>query len=432
MTLRVLTPICPSLKSFTEGMANVMRRLSLSRTYLIPRRAAHKSGRQRGFSLVEVMVGLLISLIGTLAMMTAFASFEAQKRTTTSGSDAQQAGSYSLFEMARQLRTAGSAIEQGRDPTFNTWMCSISARTSAAATMPLPAPLAPPFDVVSAVSLNVRAIPALVYSGGTDGAGKALPDVIAVISGNPAVRTFGAKMTTVPPPPATAAVMADTTFGTYANEYLLASDGSGACRLAHVAPTFISDPTGAIKTVPFDVPNTAGNGFATPAQAYVFDLGVNPTFSLYGVNTTSNRLVAYDLLQRNGAAPVEIADGIVLVKALYGVDDGASGGTANDGVIDEWVVPTGATWGAAALSTPAAALSIPQIKAIRVAVVARSQLPERTIAADPVNGYAGPVPITLFSDLPAALQFSVNTDPQYRYKTYDTTIPLHNAAVKIL
>ncbi|GAA0705520.1 hypothetical protein GCM10009105_03000 [Dokdonella soli] len=393
--------------------------------------------RQRGFSLVEVMVGLLISLIGTLAMMTAFATFEGQKRTTTSGSDAQQAGSYSLYEMERQLRTAGSGVIQGRSATYTIFACRINARTSGAAVMP-PATLPAPF---AAVPLTVRAIPALVYGGGKDAGGKALSDMIAVVSGNPTARTFGAPVN--PPTSAATIVMTDSAFGMYPKEYLLASDGvvgadgSVACNLGHVA-SVVDNPTDPNnKTVTFDAPNTTAGGYmTTPAQKYLFDLGVNPIFSLFGVDATSNTLVAFDLLQRNGNAPVAIADGVVLVKALYGVDDGAGGGTANDGVIDEWVVPTaGTTWGADTLGngSAASAVSISQILAIRVAVVARSQLPERTISADPVNGYAGPPPITLFPDLAAAgLTFSVKTEPQYRYKTYDTTIPLHNAAVRLV
>ena len=59
----------------------------------------HTHLRARGFTLVELMVGLLISLLCTLAMFKAFAGFEGQKRTTTSGNDAQQNGSYSLFQL---------------------------------------------------------------------------------------------------------------------------------------------------------------------------------------------------------------------------------------------------------------------------------------------------------------------------------------------
>ena len=46
----------------------------------------------RGFTLVELMVGVLIGLIGTVVIFQVFAVSEGQKRTTTGGSDAQQNG----------------------------------------------------------------------------------------------------------------------------------------------------------------------------------------------------------------------------------------------------------------------------------------------------------------------------------------------------
>lgn len=67
----------------------------------------------RGFSLIELMVGIVISIICTLGMMAAFSAYESQKRTTTNGSDAQQNGSFSTFMLEREIRTAGSALVQG-------------------------------------------------------------------------------------------------------------------------------------------------------------------------------------------------------------------------------------------------------------------------------------------------------------------------------
>jgi type IV pilus assembly protein PilW len=86
------------------------------------------ASRSRGFSLIELMVGIVISLIGTLAIMAAFALFEGQKRTTTAGDDAQQNGSYSLYALERQLRTGGSGLVQGN--SYGIWGCAISARTA--------------------------------------------------------------------------------------------------------------------------------------------------------------------------------------------------------------------------------------------------------------------------------------------------------------
>ena len=64
----------------------------------------------RGFTLVELMVGVLIGLIGTIVIFQVFAVSESQKRTTAGSSDAQQNGVFSLFQIERDVRMAGYGI----------------------------------------------------------------------------------------------------------------------------------------------------------------------------------------------------------------------------------------------------------------------------------------------------------------------------------
>ena len=91
--------------------------------------------KQTGFSLIELMVGMLVSIVCVLAMMAAFAAYEGPKRTTTSGDDAQQNGSYSLFELERQIRTAGSGLTPAATscawpgPTTGRRPCGTAGRT---------------------------------------------------------------------------------------------------------------------------------------------------------------------------------------------------------------------------------------------------------------------------------------------------------------
>ena len=147
----------------------------------------HTRTRSTGFSLIELMVGMLISLIGTLAMMKTFAAFEAQKRTTTSGDDAQQNGAYSTYELERQLRTAGSGLVQGKN--YGLWGCAITAYSSGTQRLPLGTAKPPaPFDVNT---WPARAVPVLIASGDAASGG----DQLAMIGGNPAVRTFKSAVT---------------------------------------------------------------------------------------------------------------------------------------------------------------------------------------------------------------------------------------------
>ena len=99
--------------------------------------------------------------------------------------------------------------------------------------------------------------------------------------------------------------------------------------------------------------------------------------------------------------------------------------------IDSWVAPTG-TWAITAISptalstasTQAAFNAMTAIKAIRLVVVAQSRISQRS------QDYAtGSQTLTLFTDLPAAQEVTITTDPTYRYKVYDTTIPIRNALI---
>lgn len=68
---------------------------------------------QRGFSIVEIMVGMVISLIGVIIIFQVFQESENIKRRTTGGGDAQQNGVAALFQMERSLKQAGYGLNSG-------------------------------------------------------------------------------------------------------------------------------------------------------------------------------------------------------------------------------------------------------------------------------------------------------------------------------
>lgn len=63
-----------------------------------------------GFSLVETMVALAIGMLATVIVMQVFAISESQKRTITSGADAQSDGAVVLYLIERDLRQAGFGL----------------------------------------------------------------------------------------------------------------------------------------------------------------------------------------------------------------------------------------------------------------------------------------------------------------------------------
>ena len=66
--------------------------------------------KQRGFSLIEIMVGLVIGLISVLVIYQVFAAAEGLKRNTTSAGDAQQNGLLSSFILNIELANASNGI----------------------------------------------------------------------------------------------------------------------------------------------------------------------------------------------------------------------------------------------------------------------------------------------------------------------------------
>lgn len=64
-----------------------------------------------GFSLVEILVGMAIALIGALIALHVLATSEGQKRTTMSSGDAQQNSLLALYLLERDVRQAGYGIK---------------------------------------------------------------------------------------------------------------------------------------------------------------------------------------------------------------------------------------------------------------------------------------------------------------------------------
>lgn len=64
-----------------------------------------------GFSLIEVLVGMVIGLIGVLVMFQLLTVSQAQRRTTSSSGDAQQNGMIALYLLEHDVRQAGYGIK---------------------------------------------------------------------------------------------------------------------------------------------------------------------------------------------------------------------------------------------------------------------------------------------------------------------------------
>jgi hypothetical protein len=65
---------------------------------------------QAGFSLIDVLVGVTLALVGIVVIFQVFSVSERTKRTSTSGSDALQNGAASVFQLERSIKGAGYGI----------------------------------------------------------------------------------------------------------------------------------------------------------------------------------------------------------------------------------------------------------------------------------------------------------------------------------
>jgi type IV pilus assembly protein PilW len=153
--------------------------------------------------------------------------------------------------------------------------------------------------------------------------------------------------------------------------------------------------------------------------------------------------MSYDLLQPQpgaGAAPdASIADGVVEMRAVYGLDTNA------DGILDTWVDPSvssGSGFDATELSNGSASsrAKLRQIIAVRVGLILRTSLQERSPSATASSSSSlGPetfeqasgTVLTLFTDLPTAVQqtrtlTTTSGELNYRFRAVEFTVPLRN------
>src|SRR5918993_668477 len=99
--------------------------MSTERIRVIPGRSFR--GGARGLSLIEILVGVAIGLIGVVAIFQAVAVWTKHTQTTSSGGDAQVAGTLALFNIERDLKQAGHGFGWAATPVMG---CAVAANDS--------------------------------------------------------------------------------------------------------------------------------------------------------------------------------------------------------------------------------------------------------------------------------------------------------------
>jgi type IV pilus assembly protein PilW len=406
---------------------------------------------QAGMSIIEMMVATAISLIGVLVIFQVFAVNEDIRRSTTTGSDEQISGLVALTMLERDLRTAGNGINE---------LTLIGCRMEAFDNQRTPAIV--PFYPLVPVHIVANA--------------GATPDLIRVIYGQPRNTTASLRLTTGMSDPLDAFTLT-TRYGFEVGDLLVATQTvrsvplSSRCTMAEVSSlpaAFPQDVAWAVGTI--NAPdgtrtsrfnNPAGTPLLFGTSAKLANLGPLPLAGRWPVrnewSVETTAMVAANNFKLNVAnlwaqiaSPQPIAEQIVQLKAEYGMDDGVSNNTVpprafvpDDNVVDRFV----STSPADVAPVPPDTQPMPdqaawqRVKVVRLAIVSRSvhqveptggkgtacdATPDfdasLAAATYPVRWARGP-------DAPAGRPIDVRSSADwrcYKYKVYETTVPLRN------
>jgi len=373
-----------------------------------------------GFTLIEILVGMVIGMIGIIVVMQVFALFEGQKRTTSGGGEAQNTGAIALSSISDDIRQAGYGFS-----LINLIGCSVELRTS---------PTTVTLNVLAPVMINPVSIPA----------GDANTDTLQIAYGNSNLLPEGNSIVAPPIDTTHFSVQAYKSFNV--GDYVLATPLGRSCTVAHPATlnqvAAVTNPTLTL---------TPGVGVSV-TPGLLFNLGQTVTIHVYAVrngNLTVCDYMVNDCGDPNKVSPLDstvwvpIAGNIVSLRAQYGQDitnNQPSVTSPNtglmDGVVDIYSQTSPANTGASK-----DACDWLRIPSIRLALVARNSQLEKTAvtAAAPLwdgSTAANNNPVWTGStagasanpiDLSQYPNGTANPNWQnYRYKVFQTTLPIRN------
>lgn len=346
------------------------------------------ASRQRGISLIELMVGVVIGLVAVLVIYQTFAVAEGVKRQTISAGDAQKTGMIATYLLGAEISSAGSGIMLNQDD------------------------LATCTDTGSAVT-TMRPFAVLI----TPGATAANPDTIVVnYSTARSVVTPSIFMAKTDAGGTQMTVQSPTGFK--AGDMVASVTGSGDCERYVLKKVTGPDANG---NVVLDLDSAVA---APILAAPTIDLLPSMRLLNLGPGTSTQR-VQYDVvggvlrstdLVIAGAAAQPLASSIMNFKVLYGVDND------NNGSVDEWRPATGNFAPDKVLAFTGNELR--QIKAVRLGMVVRSDEYDRDAPAYNWTLFECTTQEAKDYVCPAALTGTLGAN--YRYRVYETVIPLRN------
>ena len=364
--------------------------------------------RSAGMSLIELMVGAAIGLIGIVIITHMYLTNEQHKRTTTAAGGAQTNGAIALYALEREIRQAGFGLNSSYAFQCN---CDSTANAGCSAIQyyyDLKYSFPPNASMVN--SRNALSLYPFIITDAPNA-----PDVLSVFYGSDNERSLSTILVENMVTPG-ADIKPDGTAGFETNNFVVLQNGT-TCAMYQV--------TGVVAQTLLHADNiwnpSAGGTLPTWAKdsTRIFNLGSKPVWKTYGIANGKLQVTDQLAVLTAGAVSQDLMDGIVDLQAQYGKD------TNNDNAIDVWTKQLPAAFG-----TNFSATDIAQVKAVRLAVLARSEHYEKpgtaggpceatTAANRPTWGGTDNLPFPSF-DAPGALPSC------YKYRVFETVVPLRN------
>ncbi len=371
--------------------------MNLSRTPLTPQRRMSWV-RARGFTIVEIMVGLVIGLLTLLAIYQLFAVSEGRRRTVASVSQGQTAGALALFAIEREIRSAGLGFAS-LDTTF--LGCNVKASNSDRSPTDFEFPFQPveikdgkELWILTGSSSNMFV--GARYSGSSGGEFKMEKSNAGFQPGDVIIGTKDVSTTDC--------LMMEVTRGVGDVVTLPSGAKEAYQRVEHQAGgSYTNFYTNAAATATRNGSenNSLDSSLTNLGEGWIFNLGPKPTLSVWKIS--NNQLMRYDAMEKTESNAVAVGQDVLLMAAEYGYDLDGSGKIDQS---SEWTA-----------TTPAAP-NLGRLIAVRAAVLVRtSQFEKDEVTTENPRWANGSKTFEMSS---------IDNWKHYRYRVYETVIPLRN------
>jgi type IV pilus assembly protein PilW len=402
--------------------------------------APRQAGRGAGFSLVELMVALVIGMLALMFATRIVLTGEQNKQASLGGSDAMQNGMLAMFSISSDAGQAGFGLNDPIVVGCDTRFIDASGYTLAPATR---------------AGATIRPLAAAVIESNG-----ALPDRLSLYSGTSLTGTgmlqvnqyAGAGQINVVSVP----------FGFAQGDVVVVANNSHADG-TRCAISQITNNLGALPASPAQqYLRIDGTGRYTnrdlfgltfpPNGTRVFNLGPEKdlSFHSYSVDAGYLKLQSTNLVG-SSLNPTTVIDNVVSIKAQYGFDTRPAPSTpaaCTAATVGRFCPADGmiiSTWSSTMIDadgngTAGGHLDYQRVAALRLAVVARSKSPEKpnsagicsaTTTQPVVFGTAVPQNVAA---VPITLDVAVPNDPIdwkcYRYRAFETVVPLRNSGFR--